>query len=166
MVFLMFMSASKHVLFALGVDPTAKDAMKGFRFRVSQATYFAVSCETSIRPCFLLHQQVFYGQPCKVSSKYCRVCHQSLLCTLHWPRGIGDGYEGGNRETCGASETCNLLSVQITHVQMKLRLLANSCCVSGQSYRSPFRLASFSSNHFVQIFHFFLYIPPVSQKIR
>ena len=43
--FLTFRSASKHVLFALGVDPTARDAGEGGGTDlVSQATPFAVSC--------------------------------------------------------------------------------------------------------------------------
>ena len=42
---LTFRSASKHVLFALGVDPTARDASEsGVSDLVSQATPFAVSC--------------------------------------------------------------------------------------------------------------------------
>ena len=43
--FLTFRSASKHILFALGVDPTARNASEGGGSdRVSQATPFAVSC--------------------------------------------------------------------------------------------------------------------------
>ena len=43
--FLTFMSASKHVIFALGVDPTARDADEGGDSDlVSQATPFAVLC--------------------------------------------------------------------------------------------------------------------------
>ena len=41
--FLMFMSVSKHVLFALGADPTARDAGEGGGSNlVSQATPFTV----------------------------------------------------------------------------------------------------------------------------
>ena len=50
--FLTSRSASKHVLFAIGVDPTARDMGEGGGSNlVSQATPFAVSFETSIRPC-------------------------------------------------------------------------------------------------------------------
>ena len=43
--FLTFMSASKHILFALGVDPTARDAGEGGGSDlVLQATPFAVLC--------------------------------------------------------------------------------------------------------------------------
>ena len=42
-------SASKHVLFALGVDPTARDPGEGGGFDlVSQATPFTVSCDTIV----------------------------------------------------------------------------------------------------------------------
>ena len=45
---------SKHVIFALGVNPTARDAGEGGGSDlVSQATSFAVLCETSSRPCSL-----------------------------------------------------------------------------------------------------------------
>ena len=48
MAFLTSRSANKHVLSALGVDPTARDAGEGRGFDlVSQAMPFAVSCETS-----------------------------------------------------------------------------------------------------------------------
>ena len=51
------MSKSKHVLFALGVNPTARDASEGGGSDlVSQATPFAVSCETNSRPCSLATQ--------------------------------------------------------------------------------------------------------------
>ena len=56
MVFLTSRSASKHV-FALGVDPAARDAGEGRGSDlVLQATPFAVSCETSNRPCSLTTQ--------------------------------------------------------------------------------------------------------------
>ena len=43
--FLTFRSASKYILFALGADPTARDAGEGRGSElVSQATPFAVSC--------------------------------------------------------------------------------------------------------------------------
>ena len=54
MAFLTSRSVSKHVLFALGVDPTARDAGEGGGSDlVSQATPVAVSCETSSRRCSL-----------------------------------------------------------------------------------------------------------------
>ena len=57
MAFLTYRSASKHVLFALGVDPTARDASEGGGSDlVSQATPFTVSCETSSSPCSLATQ--------------------------------------------------------------------------------------------------------------
>ena len=57
MAFLTSRSASKHVLFALGVDPTARDAGEGGGSDlVSQTTPFAVSRETSNRPCSLATQ--------------------------------------------------------------------------------------------------------------
>ena len=62
MVFLISSSASKHVLFALGVDPTARDAGEGGNSDlVSQAMPFTVSCETSNYPCSLA-TQVYYRQ--------------------------------------------------------------------------------------------------------
>ena len=57
MAFLMSKSASKQVLFALGVDRTARNAMKARVPKlVSQATPFAMSCETSIHPCSIATQ--------------------------------------------------------------------------------------------------------------
>ena len=54
MAFLTSRSARKHVLLALGVDPTARDAGEGGGSDpVSQATPFAVSCETSSHPMFV-----------------------------------------------------------------------------------------------------------------
>ena len=51
MAFLTSRSASKHDIFALGVDPTARDAGKGGGSDlVSQTTPFAVSWETSSQP--------------------------------------------------------------------------------------------------------------------
>jgi len=51
--FLTSRNVSKHVLLALSVDRTAGDAVKvkfiGFLRIVSQATPFAVSCETGVR---------------------------------------------------------------------------------------------------------------------
>ena len=48
MTFLTSRSVSKHILFAFGVDCTARDAGEGGGSDlVSQATPFAVSCETS-----------------------------------------------------------------------------------------------------------------------
>ena len=52
MVFLTSISASKHFLFALGVDPTARDAGEGGGSDlVSQTMSFVVSYETISRPC-------------------------------------------------------------------------------------------------------------------
>ena len=52
MAFLISRSASKHVFFALGVNPKARDTGEGGGSDlISQATPFAVSCETSSRPC-------------------------------------------------------------------------------------------------------------------
>ena len=57
MAFLTSKSASKHVLFALGVHPTARDPGEGEGSNlVSQATPFAVSWETNSRPCSLTTQ--------------------------------------------------------------------------------------------------------------
>ena len=57
MAFLASRSASKHIFFALGVDPTARDAGEGGGSDlVLQATPFAVLCETSSRPCSLATQ--------------------------------------------------------------------------------------------------------------
>ena len=57
MAFLTYKSASKHVLFALGVDPTARDAGEGGGSDlVLQATPFAVLCKTNSRPCSLATQ--------------------------------------------------------------------------------------------------------------
>ena len=57
MAFLTSRSASKHVLFALGVDPAARDAGEGGGTDlVSQATPFAVSSKSSNRPCSLATQ--------------------------------------------------------------------------------------------------------------
>ena len=58
MTFLTSRSVSKHILFALGVDPTARDAAGegGGSDLVSQATPFAVWRETSNRPCSLATQ--------------------------------------------------------------------------------------------------------------
>jgi len=45
---------SKHVLFALAINSTARDAVKvGFRPSLASYTSFAVSYETSIRSCSL-----------------------------------------------------------------------------------------------------------------
>ena len=73
--FLTFMSASKHVLFALGVDPTAMDTGEGGGFDfVSQATPFAVSCGLVAVHVLSLHKSSIV-KSCKTSSKCCRVCH-------------------------------------------------------------------------------------------
>ena len=57
MAFLTSRGASKHVLFALGVDPTASNAGEGGGSDlVSQGMPFAVSCETSSRSCSLATQ--------------------------------------------------------------------------------------------------------------
>ena len=58
MAFLTSRSASKHVHFALGVNPTARDAGEGGGSDlVSEAMPFAVSCKTSIPvPCSLATQ--------------------------------------------------------------------------------------------------------------
>ena len=59
MTFLTSRSVSKHILFALGVDPTARDAVKAgipTSEPHRQATPLAVSCETSICPCSLATQ--------------------------------------------------------------------------------------------------------------
>ena len=58
MAFLTSRSASKHVLFALGVDPTARDAAgegEGSDLLL-QATSFAVSRKIGNRPCSLTTQ--------------------------------------------------------------------------------------------------------------
>ena len=60
--FLTSRSASKHVLFALGVNPTARDAGERVGFElVSQAMSFAVSWETGSCPCSLA-TQVYSGE--------------------------------------------------------------------------------------------------------
>ena len=57
MAFLTSRSASKHVLFALDVDPTARDAGEGEGSDlVLQAMPFTVLCETCSRPCSLATQ--------------------------------------------------------------------------------------------------------------
>ena len=57
MAFLTSRSVSNHGLFALGIDPTARDAGEGgCSDLVSQATPFAVSCKTSSHPCSLATQ--------------------------------------------------------------------------------------------------------------
>ena len=57
MAFLTSKSATKHILFALGVDPTARDASEGRGSDlVSQATPFTVSHKTSNCPCSLATQ--------------------------------------------------------------------------------------------------------------
>ena len=73
--FLTFRSVSKHILFALGVNPTARDAGKGVRSDlVSQATPFAVSCGLVAIHVPSLHKSSIV-KPRKTSSKCCRVCH-------------------------------------------------------------------------------------------
>ena len=73
MAFLTFMSASKHVLFALSVDPTARDAGKGGGSDlVSQATPFAVSCRLVAIHVPLLHKSSIV-KPRETSRKCCRV---------------------------------------------------------------------------------------------
>ena len=50
MVFLTSRSVSKHILFAVGVDPATRDSSEGRGSNlISQATPFAESCETSSR---------------------------------------------------------------------------------------------------------------------
>ena len=54
-------SASKHVLFALGVDLTARDACEGRGFDlVSQATPFALLCESSHLSMFSRHTSLIF----------------------------------------------------------------------------------------------------------
>ena len=73
--FLTFRSVSRHILFALGVDPTARDANKGGGSDlVSQATPFAVSCGlVAIHVPSLQKSSIV--KPRKTSSKCCRVYH-------------------------------------------------------------------------------------------
>ena len=73
--FLTFRSARKQVSFALGVDPTARDAGedRGSDL-VSQATPFAVSCELVAVHVPSLHTSSI-AKLHKTSSKWCRVCH-------------------------------------------------------------------------------------------
>ena len=71
--FLTFRSASKHVLFALGVDPTARDAGKGgVSDLVSQAMPFTVSCGLVAVHVPLLHKSSIVKLRV-TSSKCCRV---------------------------------------------------------------------------------------------
>ena len=57
MAFLTSRNASKHILFALGVDPTARDTGEGGGSDlVLQATPFAVSHKTINNPCSLATQ--------------------------------------------------------------------------------------------------------------
>jgi len=78
--FLTFMSVSKHILFALGVDPTAMDAGEGGGSDlVSQATPFAVSCGLVAVHVPSLHKSSIV-KPRKTSSKCCRVCHGTKVC--------------------------------------------------------------------------------------
>ena len=73
--FLTFRSASKHVIFALGVDPTARDVGEdGGSDLVSLATPFAVSCGLVAVHVPSLHKSSIV-KPRKTSSKCCRVCH-------------------------------------------------------------------------------------------
>ena len=84
MAFLTPRSASNHIIFALGVDPTARDAGEGGGSDlVSQATPFAVSCGLVAVHVTSLHKSSSI-KPHKTSSKCCRVCHQSLLLALQW----------------------------------------------------------------------------------
>ena len=70
-----FRSVSKHILFALGVNPTARDASEGGGSDlVSQATPFAVSCVLVAVHVPSLHKSSIV-KPRKISSKCCRVCH-------------------------------------------------------------------------------------------
>ena len=69
MAFLMSRSASRHILFTLGVDPTARDAGEGGGSDlVSQATPFTVSCETRAVHVPSLHKSSI-AKPEKMSSK-------------------------------------------------------------------------------------------------
>ena len=75
MAFLTSRSASRHVLFALGVDPTARDAGEGRGSDlVSQATPFTVSCKTRAVHVPSLHKSSI-AKPHKMSSKCCIVWH-------------------------------------------------------------------------------------------
>ena len=73
MAFLTFKSASKHILFALGVNPTARDAGEGGGSDlVSQAT----PCRARLIAIHVPSLHKFsITKPRKTSSKRCRVCH-------------------------------------------------------------------------------------------
>jgi len=53
----------------------------------------------------------------KTSSECCRVCRKSLLCTIWWWFNsevlVWHRVRWVNHATCGTSETCGLLSIQI-----------------------------------------------------
>ena len=57
MAFLTSSSASRYVLFALGVNPTARDGGSNL---VSRTTPFTVLCATSSRPCSLTTQVQYH----------------------------------------------------------------------------------------------------------
>ena len=75
LAFLTFMSASEHVLFDLGVDPTARDTGEGRGSDlVTQVMPFAVSCGLVAVHVPSLHKSNII-KPRKTSSKCYRVCH-------------------------------------------------------------------------------------------
>ena len=70
MVFLTSRSASKHDIFALGVDPTARDT----GFQPSLTNYAIRSARlVASRPCSLATQVYSIAKHRKTSSKCCRV---------------------------------------------------------------------------------------------
>ena len=106
MAFLTSRSASKHVPFALGVHPTARDAGEGGGSDlVSQATPFAVSYETSSHPCSLATQGYYRQASQEIAAK--------VLFLLFGGSGVIARLTSGKRATCSDSEICDLHSVQI-----------------------------------------------------
>ena len=76
MTFLMSRGTSKHVLFALGVDPTARDASKGESTDLASQATHPLQCRARLVAVDVpsLHKSSI-AKPRKASSKCCRVCH-------------------------------------------------------------------------------------------
>ena len=99
---LTFRSASKHVLFALGVDPTARDA--GFQPLQCHARLLSIHV-TSLHKSGIANLTRRQANAVGVATKVCFSLFDGSEVLVSATK--------GKRAMCGASETCGLFTVQI-----------------------------------------------------
>ena len=102
-------------------------------------SYSQERCEGEICwPSILHYKGSSVAKPQKTSSECCRACRKSLLCAIWcWLESEVLArlcewccVQWVNYATCGASETCGTLSVQIyIHMYKEAKATCTSCCV-------------------------------------